>query len=96
MEFPMEPGDGATLMMIYATSGFMYLIAVLEILSGLAILAGKFVPVALTISIAIMFNAVVFHLLHEPGSVMGAALGLILSIVLMFGYKDKFKEYLSA
>jgi len=97
MPFPEIPGDGGTLMGIYMNSGFMKLIGVLEILSGLALIAGKFVPLALIFATAILFNAVIFHLLHAPDSIAGAAVGLILSLVLIFGgYKDRFSSILSS
>ena len=94
--FPAIPGDGGTLMTIYATSGFFMLIGVLEILGGLALIINKFVPLALTILVAIMFNALVFHLLHDMAGVGGAALGMILGLVLVYANKDKFKDLLSA
>lgn len=96
MAFPEIPGDGGTLMGIYASSGFMSLIGILEILGGIALLIQKFVPLALTILVAIMFNALVFHLLHDPANSAGAAVGLILGLALVYAYRDRFKSLLSA
>jgi len=97
MPFPPIPGDGGTLMGIYASSGFMKIIGILEILGGLALIAGKFVPLALTFMTAIMFNAAVFHGLHDPANIVGAMVGLILALVLIFaGYKQRFSGILSA
>ncbi len=96
MEMPAIPGDGGTLMGIYATSGFMSIIGALEIIAGLALLAGKYVPLALTFSVAIMFNAAVFHALHAMGGIGGAVVGLLLSLALVYAYKDRFKSLLSA
>jgi len=97
IEFPPIPGDGGTLMGIYMTSGFMKIIGILELLAGAALLFGKFVPLALIFTAAIMLNAAIFHLLHAPEGVAGAAVGLILSLVLIFtGYRDRFTSVLSA
>lgn len=96
MAFPTIPGDGGTLMGIYATSGFMKIIGVLEIIGGLLLLVGKYVPLALTFMIAIMFNAAIFHALHDPANIVGALLGLILGLVLVYAYKDRFSSLLSA
>ena len=85
------PGDGGTLFGIYESSGFMKIIGVIEILGGLALLAGKFVPMALVWLTAIMFNALLFHLLHDKAGIGGAALGMILSLLLVFSYKDSMK-----
>jgi len=90
------PGDGGTLIGIYVTSGFLSMIGVLEILGGLALITNKFVPLALTILVAIMFNALVFHILHDPANLGGAAVGLILGLVNVFTHKEKFASTLSA
>jgi len=88
---PLPPieGDGGTLMTIYVTSGFMTLIGILEILGGLGLLLNKFVPLSLTIVTAILFNGLVFHLLHDPGGSPGAAVGLLLCIPLIYSYRDR-------
>lgn len=93
---PAIPGDGGTLMGIYATSGFMKIIGVLEILFGLALILGKFIPLSLIIMGAIMFNAFVFHALHDMGGIGGSVLGVVLNLILVFAYKDKFKGLFSA
>lgn len=95
---PMPPieGDGGTLMGIYASSGFFTIIGVLEILGGIALLLNKFVPLALTFMTAIMFNAFLFHALHDMGGIGGAVLGMILSLILVYANKDRFKDLLSA
>jgi len=94
LPFPPIPGDGGTLMGIYATSGFLKIIGILEILGGLALIVGKFVPLALTFMIAIMFNAAIFHLLHDPPNVVGAILGMVLGLILAFAYKERFADLL--
>ena len=94
--FPPIEGDGGTLMGIYMTSGFFTLIGVLEIIFGLALVLGKFVPLALTFIIAMLFNGAVFHALHAPEGIVGALVGLVLSLVLVFAYKDRFSEIFKA
>lgn len=94
--FPPIEGDGGILMGIYASSGFFKLIGVLELLGGLALLLGKFIPLALTFIIAILFNGAIFHALHAPDGIMGALLGIILGLVLVFAYKDRFAEMFKA
>lgn len=83
-------------MRIYATSGFLKLIGVLEILAGLALVANKFVPLAIIFSVAIMFNAAVFHGIHDIAGIGGAAVGLILSLALVWANKHRFSDILSA
>lgn len=96
IEFPPIPGDGGELLRIYADSGFMYLIAALEIIGGLALLIKKYIPLALMVLIAILFNATVFHALHDPGNIFGALLGLIMGLVLVYAYKVRFFSLMSS
>ena len=90
------PGDGGVLMGIYVSSGFLKIIGVIEIIGGLLLLMGKFVRLALTFLLAIMFNAVIFHVLHDMANIPGALVGLILGLVLVVAYKDRFSSLLSA
>lgn len=94
--FPPLEGDAAALMGIYASSGFFKIIGILEVLGGLALIVNKYVPLALTILIAIMFNAFIFHALHDMGGIGGAVLGMILGLILVYANKDRFKDLLSA
>ena len=94
--FPPIEGDGGTLMGIYFTSGFLKIIGVLEIVFGLALIVNKYVPLSLTILIAIMFNAFIFHALHDMGGIGGAVLGLVLGLILVYANKSKFSDLLSA
>ena len=95
---PSPPMDGtaAELMNIYVTSGFMKMIGGLEILAGISFLFNKFVPLSLTIMIAIIFNAVVFHLLHSMAGLVPAVVSLILLLLLVYYNKSRFTSLLSA
>ncbi len=92
---PPIPGDGGTLMGIYFSSGFLKIIGVIEVLGGLALLVNKYVPLATIFLIAVLFNAVVFHILHNPEGILFAAIGLILGLILVFGNKERFASVLS-
>lgn len=96
LEMPVIPGDGGELMRIYAQSGFLKIIGVLEIIFGLLLIVGKFVPLSLTFLVAIMTNAVIFHILHDPGGVGGGAVGLLMGLFLVFMYRDEFDDLFAA
>ena len=92
---PPVAGDGGVLLGIYASSGFFKIIGGLEILGGLALLIEKYVPFFLIVLVAIMFNATIFHLLHDIGGLAGALVGLILGLVLVSVYKTRFLSIMS-
>lgn len=96
IEIPSPPGDGGELMKIYITSGFLKLIGILEFIGGIALLANKFVPLALTFITAIMFNAVIFHALHDPAGIGGAVIALGLCLALVYLNKNRFSSLLKA
>ncbi|NRB46542.1 MAG: DoxX family protein [Saprospiraceae bacterium] len=95
IEIPNPPGDGGTLMQVYIESGFLRLIGVLEAVGGMALLVNRFVPLALTFITAIMFNATVFHGLHDLAGIGPAVFCLSLSLVLVYAHKDRFANLLS-
>ena len=94
IEIPSPAGDGGQLMQIYITSGFLKLVGVLEMLAGIALLVNKFVPLALTFITAIMFNAAVFHALHDPAGIGPAVFCLLLSVALVYVHKERFSDLL--
>lgn len=96
MPFPPLPEVAQNLMDIYGESGFMKVIGVLEILGGVALVVNKYVPLALTFLVAIMFNAFLFHAFHDIANIGGAVVGLILSLILVFVNRERFSELLSA
>ena len=55
-------------------------------------IAGKFVPMALVWMTAIMFNAFLFHLLHDMAGIGGAVVGMLLSLLLVYSYRSRFSE----
>ena len=90
------PEQMGALMGILMNSPFMTIIGVLEVLGGLGLILNKFVPLSLTVLIAVLLNAALFHLFFDPANVVGASVFLVLCLVLVYGYKDRFKSLLSA
>ena len=79
------------------SSNFMTIIGVIEIVSGGLLLAGKYLPLALTFTIAVMLNAALFHILMDtPANGGGAIIGLVLAIVLAYANKDRFASLFNA
>ncbi len=96
LEVPPIPGDGGELMRIYARSGFLKIIGGLEILGGLALLTNKFMPLAIVTMLAIMFNALIIHLLYDPINSVGALAGIIMGFVLIYSEKERYSSLLNA
>ncbi len=71
------------------------LVAIVEIIAGLALIFNKYGALMALILMSIAINAVLFHATLDPGGIGGAALLLILNIAVLYGYKDKFKDLLN-
>lgn len=73
----------------------MTLVAIVEIVAGLALIFNKFGALLALILMSISINAVLFHAVLDPEGIGGAAVLLILNIAVLIGYKDKYKDLLS-
>ncbi len=71
------------------------LVAVVEIVAGLALILNKFGALLALILMSISVNAVLFHATLEPGSIAGALILLVLNIIVLYGYKSKYKDLLN-
>lgn len=72
------------------------LVAIVEIVAGIALLLNKFGALLTLILMSVSVNAVLFHATLEPGSIAPALLLLILNIVVLLGYKENYKSLLTA
>ena len=71
------------------------LVAVVEVLAGLALILNKFGALMALVLMSVSVNAVLFHATLDPGNIVPAIALLVLNIVVLYGYKDKYKELLS-
>ena len=82
----------ANLLSTYA----MQLVAIVEITAGLAFLFNRFGALMALILMSVTINAVLFHLFLDPQKIYGALVLLILNIVFLFQYKDKYTSLLKS
>src|SRR5260370_30623366 len=57
---PPPPGLAGDYFKVFAASGYMYVVGAMQLLSGFLLLIGRFLPLALTILLAIIFNICTF------------------------------------
>ncbi len=73
----------------------MILVALVEIIAGLALISNKYGALLAIILMSVSVNAVLFHAVLDPGGIGGAAVLLLLNIAVLVGYKEKYIELLS-
>jgi uncharacterized membrane protein YphA (DoxX/SURF4 family) len=73
----------------------MSLVGIVEIVAGLALISNKFGALLSIILMSVSVNAVLFHATLDQGNIAPAIVLLVLNIVALVGYKDKYKDLLS-
>lgn len=87
----LDPEAGAFMGAIASTKIIFPLIGIIEILSGLLLMAKKAVPFALIAVFPILVNAMIFHLSLDPQNILFAAICFILNLFLIYYYWDHYK-----
>jgi uncharacterized membrane protein YphA (DoxX/SURF4 family) len=79
-----------------AASGYFFpLLKSIEVASGILLLSGRFVPLALTVLAPIVVNIFAFHLFLAPGGMPMAVLLVALELGLAWAYRDSFRSVLA-
>jgi putative oxidoreductase len=63
----------------------------MQVLGGLLLLSGYFVPLALTILAAELYNILAFHLTLAPASIPPALVACVLWVLVFLQYRESFK-----
>ena len=90
----MGPEAGAFMEGFMGTGYFWPLLKITEIVCGLALLSGFFVPLALTVLAPIVIQIVAFHIFLEPS---GLAIGLVVVVLeayVAYCYRSSFSGVL--
>lgn len=90
---PMSEAAGAYFGALSSTKTIM-LVAIVEIIAGLSLLINKFGALMMLILMSVSINAVLFHAILEPATIPGSLMLLVLNVVMLYAYKDQYKELL--
>jgi putative oxidoreductase len=67
-----------------------------QLIGGLLLLSGAFVPLALTVLAAELYNILAFHLTLAPASIAPALVGCVLWVLVFLQYRNSFHGVLAA
>jgi putative oxidoreductase len=89
---PLPQGVTGEYLHAFFASGYVYVISGFQVIGGLLLLIGRFVPLGLTILGAIIVNIWAFHLLMAPelGGLVPAIVVSVLELFLVWRYRDRF------
>jgi len=91
---PPPPDLAGDYLKVFLASGYVYFIGGFQVVGGLLLLIGKFVPLGLTILGAIIVNIIIFHVLMAPEGFPPALVVTALEIFLVWRYREAFMPLL--
>jgi uncharacterized membrane protein YphA (DoxX/SURF4 family) len=93
---PLSGPPGDFLGALFATGYMLPLLKGTEVIAGAMLLAGRFVPLALTLLAPVIVNIVAFHAFLAPSGMALPLIVLALEITLAWAYRSTFRPLLRA
>lgn len=94
MSPPPPPEEAMGYWQALTTTNTMTLVAIVEMAAGLSLLINKYAALMMIILMSVSLNAVLYHAALDPNTIVMALVLLLFNIIMLFGYKDKYKELL--
>lgn len=98
MDLSMLPGSAAHFMQALMATGYMFkFIGLVELVGGLGLLLGQYVPFVAVMLFPVSVNILLFHLLLAPSLVPGLVLGLVvfgMNLLILIAKYPKYKPML--
>jgi putative oxidoreductase len=90
MHMPMPTGPAGQYMGVLFVSHYLTVVFLLEVVGGLLLLIGQFVPLALVLIGPVLFNILLFHAFLLPAGIPPALLATLLWFIVFFGHRSAF------
>ncbi len=87
---PVMVGDAGVLLALLMTHQWMTFVFLLELIGGILLLVGRFVPVGLTLLGPIIVNILLFHIHFDPSGIAVPLVVLVLELFLIYAYWPAF------
>jgi hypothetical protein len=71
-------------------SHYLWVVAALQIIGGVLLLVGRFVPLALALLGPVIFNILMYHLLMNPAGIALALVVTVLWLIVFYAYRGYF------
>jgi len=90
IHMPPPEGQAAAFLGAMFVSGYFKVVYVLEIIGGLLVLSGRFVPLGLTLLGPIVVNILLFHFFLAPAGLPLALVVSLLALTALYGQRASF------
>lgn len=87
---PMPPTPGGNFMTALFESGYVYGIAVFQVLGGLLLLIGRYVPLGLTLLGPVIVNINLYHIFMDRAGTPVALVVSLIALFLLWRYREAF------
>jgi putative oxidoreductase len=87
---PMPTGQAGQYFGVMFGSFYMYFAFLVQLVGGLLLLSGQFVPLALVLLGPVLVNILLFHISFQPAGLPPGLLSTLLWFIIFFGYRRSF------
>ena len=91
---PSLQGQAGAFIGALIASGYIYAVAMLQIVGGLLLLIGRFVPLGLALLGPVIVNIMLYHICLDPSGLPVAIFVSLLALFLLWVHRDRFTALL--
>ena len=87
---PMPPGGAGQYMTLLGPTIYMHFVFLVQIVGGLLLLSGQFIPLALILLGPVIVNILLFHIALQPAGLPPGLLTVVLWFIVFYGVRRTF------
>jgi putative oxidoreductase len=87
---PPIPGPAGVFLGLLVSSHYVLAISAVQVVAGLLLLSGQFLPLALVLLGPVLVNILLFHLCFQPAGVWGGLVATVLWFLIFFHVRSAF------
>jgi putative oxidoreductase len=90
LHMPMPPGPAGQYMGVLFLSHYLLAVCLVEVIGGVLLLSGQFIPLGLVLLGPVLFNILLFHTFLFPSGFPPALLATLLWFIVFYGVRQAF------
>jgi uncharacterized membrane protein YphA (DoxX/SURF4 family) len=90
LHMPMPPGLAGQYMGVLFMSHYLHVVFLLEVIGGVLLLSGQFIPLGLVVLGPVLFNILLFHTFLFPSGFPPALFATVLWFIIFYGVRKAF------
>jgi putative oxidoreductase len=90
LHMPMPPGPAGQYMGVLFLSHYLHVVFLLEVIGGVLLLSGQFIPLGLVLLGPVLFNILLFHAFLFPAGFPPALFATVLWFIIFYGVRKAF------